>query len=98
MATIKNTETILQKNLGWVYVQPSGEVPPLESLAVIRHPRYGVTLADRDGVRVSPKSRRLGFQGSRPGQAHTLVCDDDVTDETREVLVSTGYLNVIMRP
>jgi hypothetical protein len=86
--------------LGTAYVQPDGDerTRPTETLYVTETDRFGIRLADATGRQVLPKSPRLGFNGRRPDVSHQIVCDDDVSDETRQRLIAAGYMRVIERP
>lgn len=84
--------------LGTVWVQPDGNVPPKLTLHVFDG-RFGIVLCDANGTMVMPKSPRLGFHSSHKEEKRwMLVCDDDVSDETRERLIKAGYAKVIARP
>jgi len=76
--------------LGSAWIQPPGDGPPPASLLIVLTDRYGVQLHDRDGIAVTPRSRRLD-------RRHSIVCDDDVSDATVVALTASGYANVIRR-
>jgi hypothetical protein len=90
-------QEILVANLGTVQVW-FGDVSTQLTLYVLDG-KYGVRLYDERGVSVKPKSQRLGYNGRRLTQSGyaTIVCDDDVSQETRELLAAAGYLNVCKR-
>jgi len=85
------------ETLGTVYVQPAGEVPPTKTLYVVHSKTHGLVLADADGREYGPKSPAVGYNAPRGDSNMTLVCDDDVSAETRESLVARGYRNVVAR-
>ncbi len=91
-------DNVTTDNLGTVFVQPTGERPPLLTLFV-RETIHGMRLVDETGVQVTPRSGRLGYQGrAKVDMRHLIVCDDDVSRATRAALVANGYANVIERP
>lgn len=92
MATFKGD--VIGTSIGMVYVQPRGEVPPTETLFVLDLPTYGISLVDRSGVKVAPRSNRVGYAGRRGTSVYSLVCEDGTDPEP---LIAAGYMNVIER-
>lgn len=91
--------SITSSNLGSVQVW-FGHVTTQRTLFIRDDLGYGVSLYEWDGVRVTPKSPKLGYHGRRgddqAGYAQ-IVCDDDVSADKRTELTSAGYLNVTER-
>src|SRR5262245_64475205 len=96
MAAFASGADLVQGCLGTVYVQPD-EGPAELTLYVCRHARLGLMLADIHGISVNPKSSRAGWNGRRGSSNRLLVCDDDVTEDTRDELIRRGYQNVVPR-